>query len=594
MLVVGEGALTVDGPAPDIMRVKDGLRVIVFEQTCDALTKRLGFRAEEWGLRQVFKRVPDSPLLAGLDTDNLRDWRGEATLLPPHLTYKLGYEGTSPVVEWCGIEVPRIWRCGCRGNVTSVLIEKPACGNFMPILDGGWSLQYSPLMVYREGKGMVLFCQMDVTGRSESDPAAETLVGNIFRYVSSWKATETDRKAIYVGDPAGERHLKHSGIIPAAYEAGKLSPDDVLVVGKGGAETLAADAQSVAAFIKAGGRVLALGLAQDEAQSLLPAVEMKDGEHISTFFESSGGDSLLAGVGPADVFNAAAWHIPLVTGGAQAVGDGVLAKAADANVLFLQLAPYAVTKTEGTAFPSFTVDSGEAANGKQSALVVVGMASGIQLGQYLDPDELAKVRRNSLRWAPQVGRSYTFAVLIKPLSGPVTLHLEVERLARPWDRALKAPETVLPPGKWTELHATFKCAKPFPEGWDAYISGGADGDCFRVGMFRLYEGNYVPWKLETAAPLSETPACINLNPGFEAGTEPYKFRSLEQYNLRRTYRRFSLLMTHVLANMGVACPTPLLGRFSSPVSGKAEARWREGLYVDQVEAWDDPYRYFCW
>ena len=75
--------------------------------------------------------------------------------------------------------MPQVWRCGNRGNVASVLIEKPAKGDFLPIVDGGYSLQYSPLMEYREGKGMVLFCQMDVTGRSESDPAAETLARNL-------------------------------------------------------------------------------------------------------------------------------------------------------------------------------------------------------------------------------------------------------------------------------------------------------------------------------------------------------------------------------------------------------------------------------
>jgi hypothetical protein len=27
---------------------------------------------------------------------------------------------------------------------------------------------------------------------------------------------------------------------------------------------------------------------------------------------------------------------------------------------------------------------------------------------------------------------------------------------------------------------------------------------------------------------------------------------------------------------------------------KPEQRWLDGLYLDQVEAWDDPYRFFCW
>ena len=93
----------------------------------------------------------------------------------------------APTVRWCGIPVSRVWRCGNRGNVASALIEKPARGDFLPILDGGYGLQYSPLIEYREGRGMVLFCQMDVTGRTESDPAAETLAHNMLEYVAAWK-----------------------------------------------------------------------------------------------------------------------------------------------------------------------------------------------------------------------------------------------------------------------------------------------------------------------------------------------------------------------------------------------------------------------
>ena len=59
--------------------------------------------------------------------------------------------------------VPRLWRCGNRGNVASVLIEKPARGDFLPILDGGYSLQYGLLLEYREGQGMMMFCQLDLT-----------------------------------------------------------------------------------------------------------------------------------------------------------------------------------------------------------------------------------------------------------------------------------------------------------------------------------------------------------------------------------------------------------------------------------------------
>jgi hypothetical protein len=328
VLVVGKHALTAGGAAPDIARVTGGLKVLVFEQSADAMEKRLGFRVQEYGLRQVFPRIPDHPALAGLGGENLRDWRGEATNTAPRLTYTLSPRlNYVPVVSWCGIEVPRAWRCGNRGNVASVLIEKPARGDFLPIVDGGFSLQYSPLLEYREGKGVVLFCQLDVTGRTESDPAARIIARNLLEYVAAWKPSPR-REVVYAGPPAGKKHLESAGLAPASYTGGELQlkPDQVLVVAPGGGEPLAARKDVVAAFLKGGGRVLAVGLGQKEAQSFLPvAVTMKDAEHISAFFDPPGAGSLLAGVGPADVHNRDPRTIPLVSGGAEAVGDGVLA-----------------------------------------------------------------------------------------------------------------------------------------------------------------------------------------------------------------------------------------------------------------------------
>ena len=339
ILIVGKAALSVDGPAPDISRVRDGLKVIVFEQTADVLEKRFGFRVEEYGLRQVFVRAPGHPLLTGITAESLHDWRGEATILPPRLKYEMRPR-YGPTVQWCGIPVTRLWRCGNRGNVASVLVEKPARGDFLPILDGGYSLQYSPLVEYREGKGVVVFCQMDVTERTEAEPVAEMLVRNLLRYASAWKPAAR-RKALYVGDPAGKKHLELAGVSPGTYESGKLTAEQVLVVGAGGGEKLAGNAKTIADFVKGGGNLLAIGLDEKDANAFLPfEVGMKKQEHIACFFEPFDADSLLAGVGPADVHNRDPRELLLVRAGAQVIGDGVLAKAEHANVLFCQIAPW--------------------------------------------------------------------------------------------------------------------------------------------------------------------------------------------------------------------------------------------------------------
>jgi hypothetical protein len=212
--------------------------------------------------------------------------------------------------------------------VASVLIEKPACGDFLPVVDGGYSLQYSPLLVYREGKGMVVFCQMDVTGRTEADPAAETLARNILRYAAAWKPAPL-RKAFYLGDPAGQRHIEAAGFHLGAYEAGRLTADDVLVIGPG-----AQPVPAISAWVKAGGHVLAIGLDEAAANAFLPAkVSMRDAEYINSTVAPAGVQSLLAGVGPADVFNRDPRVLPLL-------GDRVLSQAGYANVVFCQLAPW--------------------------------------------------------------------------------------------------------------------------------------------------------------------------------------------------------------------------------------------------------------
>ena len=76
---------------------------------------------------------------------------------------------------------------------------------------------------------------------------------------------------------------------------------------------------------------------------------------------------------------------------------------------------------------------------------------------------------------------------------------------------------------------------------------------------------------------------------------PWEFDYSKQYDLKRTFRRASFTLTRLLANMGVAAETPLLARFSKPVDPKkAEKRWLDGLYLDQPEELDDPYRFFRW
>ena len=343
-LIVGKAALTIDGAAPDISRVRDGLKVILFEQTSNVLEKRFGFRTAEYGLRTVFPRVAGHPLLDAIAEENLRDWRGDATILPPRLKYEMRPR-YGPTVQWCGIPVTRAWRCGNRGNVASVLIEKPARGDFLPILDGGFGLQYSPLMEYREGKGILLFCQIDVTGRTEADPAADRLARNIVQYIAQWKPP-VRRTALYAGDPAGKTHLEAAGIITTPYTGGPLRPDQVLIAGPSSGPVLAPHAPAIAGWINDGGHLLAIGLDQADAGALPVKVTLRKAEHIAAYFEPFPPGSPLAGISPADVHNRDPRDLPLITAGATAAGNGILAHAVDGRVVFCQIVPWQFDPTK--------------------------------------------------------------------------------------------------------------------------------------------------------------------------------------------------------------------------------------------------------
>ncbi|MGA2866434.1 MAG: hypothetical protein ABSF95_18320 [Verrucomicrobiota bacterium] len=550
VLLIGKGALTVDGAAPVLKRVREGLKVVVFEQTAEVLEKRLGFRVEEYGLRQVWPRVPDSPLLAGLKSENLHDWRGSSTLLPPTLGYTLSprYNG-APTVRWCGLEVTRLWRCGNWGNVASVLIEKPPRGDFLPIVDGGYALQYSPLLEYREGRGLVLFCQMDVTARTESDPAAETLAGNILRYVEAWRPAPR-RTAVYAGEPAGLAWLAACGVEAAPFKGEPPAADQVLVVGPGGGRELAAQTPATGAWVKAGGHVLALGLDQAEANSFLPTkVTMQPTEHIAAWFPPFSAHSLLAGVAPADVHNRDPRKLPLVVGGATAYGDGVLA--ATGNVVFCQLPPFQVSKAMG-ALSSLAVTQDDTGERRKSALVSMGSLVYAQFGQKLP--------------AGQIGKTYTFAACVKALGGPTVVRLEVERAGRPWDRAVRGPDITVSPGDWTEVHLTFPVDKAYPEGWQAYLNGSGEGARFQIERVRLYEGPYVPSGDPAWAATEAPDRNLFKNANFEAGLASWDFNhGPEQFNLRRTFGRTSFAVSRLLGNLGVSGSTPLLERFGDPV-----------------------------
>jgi beta-galactosidase/beta-glucuronidase len=582
ILVVGKGALAADGPGPNLSRVRDGLKVIVFEQMPEVLEKRLGFRIAEYGLRQVFPRVPDHPLLAGLKVENLHDWRGSATLQPPRLEFDTSQTYGGPAIRWCGIEATRVWRCGNRGNVASVLIEKPPRGDFLPIVDGGYSLQYSPLMEYREGKGVVLFCQMDVTGRTEQDPAAETLVRNILHYVSQWKPSP-GRKAIFVGDPMARRYMELAGIAVQPYEGGRISPEQVLIVAVGGGRKLAGSAADVAGFVKAGGQILALGLDQDEANSFLPfRIVSKNAEHIACCFAPPP-LRLLSGIAPADVHNRAPRNLPLITSGATVLGDGVLAQAENTNVLFYQFPPYLFAGSEGG------VPSAKYFNQRRTY-----RRSAFALARLLANLGVAAPTPLLTRFSLPVDAD-------QPKSGPSPL--------RNGDFRQAGKDGAADQWQFSSESAQAKCTREPAAEKDAWalrltMTGTAGKEQANVMLTQqdvpVKAGQWYRITLRAKAEgLNDKVVQLALQ-NTKTWTSLFEYQYFTPTSEWRTYRFLvksngtAERNTRLQIWFGNPGTLWLANVTMEPVPPPTEGRWLQGLYLDQPEAWDDPYRFFRW
>ena len=163
---------------------------------------------------------------------------------------------------------------------------------------------------------------------------------------------------------------------------------------------------------------------------------------------------------------------------------------------------------------------------------------------------------------------------------------------------MKGEKTLLAADEWTELHVTFKVEKSFPQGWFASHRRRARRRPAEGGPFPDLRGglrSFARVLRKRVTKLQRPARSLSPTRASRRAPEPWSFTCGEQYNVRRTYRRASFALARLLANMGVAAPTPLLERFHAPVTAaKPEKRWLALFYLDQPEEWDDPYRFFNW
>ena len=288
LLILGRGALG-KLPYPLDEALKKGLKLLILEQPVAALEK-LGIRADEYGLRELFP-VSGSNFTAGL----LRDWHGSSTLLTRFLDIE-GYENKEPRWVWNGFSVSRVWRAGTRGTVASVIPEKPSVGDFLPLVQGGFDLQYAPVLEFREGESHIILSQLDLSGRSRFEPEALQLFHKMLVRLDAPEKPHR-RRTWFCGGAELERMLGELKI-----EANKLMPDsplkpeDLVIAGPG------ANDGRLAGFVGQGGKLLGVGLSAGEIEGIVPGkTELKRRKSFSDFAPGLDSVAAFAGIGNAEL-----------------------------------------------------------------------------------------------------------------------------------------------------------------------------------------------------------------------------------------------------------------------------------------------------
>lgn len=213
-----------------------GGRIAVFEQAGEKL---LNLTLDARRARNVFPALPAHPLLTGLETEDLSNWQGGSSLLKAFPPAPAGFHWSEPIVT------------SVDGIVASYPIEKPHVGNFIPILESGFDLQFTPLLELHHGSGRVWFCQLDLTNRIGLDPAATLLAENLLKLALE----PSERKPVragYAGNETGRAFLSGLGRSTKAFRPG----DPLLILGPEADRQLTAGA--VESHLRSGGTVLTL------------------------------------------------------------------------------------------------------------------------------------------------------------------------------------------------------------------------------------------------------------------------------------------------------------------------------------------------
>jgi beta-galactosidase len=328
LLIIGRQALSQkERLSPQIERfVRKGGNVLIFAQNPDWI-QSLAMRISPHLSRRVFPIDQTHPVIKDLDSQDLRDWRGDSTLVAAYPdTMKGGQKLTDHGTPWYG------WHWGNQGSVSSVPIEKPHLSSWRPILESEFDLAYTPLMELDYGKGRVILTTLDLEDNVPVDPVATQLSYQLIEYAATPSPIKKAEKVILIGDKNDAQKLDALGLI--YQRSSTIEPNtDLLIIGS----HLTVNEEQLKAYLQTGGQVFFL-----PRNSLVTILGVR-AHQVANF-----GGSLsipnwpaVAGLSASDLRSRSLYDAVLMQSGGEIAADGLLARVKIGNgiAIFSQIDP---------------------------------------------------------------------------------------------------------------------------------------------------------------------------------------------------------------------------------------------------------------
>lgn len=335
LLIIGREALS--SPLPELEKfVQNGGIAIAFIQTPQTL-QQLGFRTSPQQTRRVFPINSNHPIFKDLDELDLRDWKGENTLIEAYPNTLTSEVKRSPHgVPWYG------WHWSNRGTVSSATIEKPHNSSWRPILESEFDLAYSPLMELDYGKGRLILTTLDLEDHVTQDAAAAKIAQQIIEYGTTAAPSSKANKVILIGNNADKTKLDALGLI---YQpSNTILPDAELTIIGAGANLQEKDLKT---YLNSGGK--AFFLSQNAPNAAL-GLRLQQGKINS--LPTIPNWQEVSGISTSDLHSRTTYDTWLIQSGGEIASNGLLSRLTIGKgvAIFCQIDPEKLNADQNTYF----------------------------------------------------------------------------------------------------------------------------------------------------------------------------------------------------------------------------------------------------